>query len=75
MDWSLPLSWLLSTLIGAGACYVVIREKLADHESRIIALEREIGTRDSGMRKAIHDQQHSLINLDGRVRVLEHRDE
>ena len=75
-DW-LPSTaqWVLSTLIGAGAAYAAIKVKLANHEVRIRAIEQELGTRETGIRGALHKLPSEFQKLDTRIAVLEDRDE
>jgi hypothetical protein len=57
---------LVSNAVGAGVVYGSMRERLK-------SVEREIGTRESGLRKAAHDHQEAILKLDGRVAFLERR--
>jgi len=58
------VTWVISTLAGAGIAYGVLRQRLQ-------VLEQEVGTRNSGLRGAVHDHTQSLLKLDGRVTSLE----
>jgi hypothetical protein len=57
---------MAGTLIGAGVAWGVLRQRLA-------VLEQEVGTRDTGLRGAVHDHTTAILKLDGRLTALEER--
>lgn len=65
------LTWFASTALGGASVWGVIRGKLENHEQRIKAIEQELGTRDTGLRGAVHANTNALLRLDGRVTGLE----
>lgn len=65
------ITWLISTGIGAAVGYAAIRSRLENHEVRIKAIEIELGTRETGMRGAIHESANFLLKLEGRIMALE----
>lgn len=60
------VTWIISTLAGAGIAYGILRQRLQ-------TLEQEVGTRDTGLRGAVHRQQNDHLKLEGRVTALEQR--
>jgi hypothetical protein len=68
-DWLVTVGIVLvSNAIGAGVVYGAMRERLKN-------VEREVGTRDTGLRHAVHEHRNDLLKLDGRVRILEMRND
>lgn len=67
--------WFMSTLVGAAVGYAAIRATLANHEARIKAIEQELGTRETGIRGALHKLPSEFQRLDTRISILEDRDE
>lgn len=67
------ITWLLSTLLGGAAVYGAMRAKLAGIEAELANIKSEIGTRNTGLRGAVHDHSGALLRLDGRLTALEDR--
>lgn len=66
-DWLVTvLTVLVSNVVGGAVVYGSIREKLK-------TIEQEIGTRDTGLRGAVHSHSGALLKLDGRVTNLEEK--
>lgn len=71
-DW-IPsaITWLISTGIGAAVAYATIKAKLENHDARIAAIERELGSRETGIRGALHKLPNTFLEIDRRITRLE----
>lgn len=68
------LPTLLASIAGGGvASYVGVRVALADIGTRLSAVEKEIGSKETGMRAQLHSQQNRLGKHAARLWRLEEK--
>jgi hypothetical protein len=74
VEWTPLITALVSAGFSAGlGGFIGARVAIAKLETRVGHIENEIGTRETGLRGAVHTNANAILKVDGRVDGLEDR--
>lgn len=76
MEWTSLVTALVSAGFSAGlGGFIGARVAIAKLETRVGHIENEIGTRETGLRGAVHANTNAILNLSGRFDQLDEQAE